>query len=474
MNIKISDLWHPDGKIDRGAYLLWGAVLFIIKYNLDRFIAGYYFNRSWSLFSYLMLPSEARVNNLSGNDKFFYGTLLAMAIPFICVGVFLTLRRLRAVQLPTWLVTFFFVPFINLLFFLILATLPSREERAKDKYEPNSIKRTLDRIIPEHPVGSAAIGLLITLPLFIGTTAFAVSLLGNYGWSVFVGLPFTLGLISVLVHGYHRPKGIVSCLLVSFIGITLLGIGLISIAVEGALCILMAAPIGLVLGLIGGVVGYLIQIRPWLHSESYKVAIMLLLTMPLLIGAESKSPAEAPLIAVTTSIEIDAPASLVWNNVVTFSELPAPDSWFFKIGIAYPIKAEITGQGVGAVRYCNFSTGPFVEPIEIWDEPKLLKFSVTSQPPAMKELTPYSDIHPPHLTNYLVSKGGQFLLVELPDKRTRLEGTTWYYHKIWPYTYWQIWSDAIIHRIHLRVLNHIKNLSENNSKPNSKPNSVKQ
>jgi hypothetical protein len=223
----------------------------------------------------------------------------------------------------------------------------------------------------------------------------------------------------------------------------------------------MAAPIGLVLGLIGGFLGYLLQVRPWLQSEAHKIMTILLLAMPALIGAESKSPAEAPLIPVTTSIEVSAPASVVWKNVVTFSELPKPDSWFFKAGIAYPIKAEIKGTGVGAIRYCNFSTGPFVEPIEIWDEPRLLKFSVTSQPAAMKELTPYSDIHPPHLNNYLVSEGGQFLLTELPGGKTKIEGTTWYRHKIWPYTYWQVWSDAIIHQIHLRVLNHIKNLSEN-------------
>lgn len=27
-------------------------------------------------------------------------------------------------------------------------------------------------------------------------------------------------------------------------------------------------------------------------------------------------------------------------------------------------------------------------------------------------------------------------------------------------TYWKLWSDHIIHRIHLRVLSHVKNLSE--------------
>jgi len=42
-----------------------------------------------------------------------------------------------------------------------------------------------------------------------------------------------------------------------------------------------------------------------------------------------------------------------------------------------------------------------------------------------------------------------------------LEGTTWYYHNIKPAAYWQLWSDYIIHKIHVRVLNHIKFNSEN-------------
>src|SRR5262245_56981563 len=132
----------------------------------------------------------------------------------------------------------------------------------------------------------------------------------------------------------------------------------------------------------------------------------------------------------------------------------------FKLGVAYPIRAEITGHGPGAVRKCIFSTGPFVEPIDIWDEPSLLRFSVASNPAPLDEWTPYHEIHPPHLRGFLVSEQGQFKLTALSNGRTLLEGTTWYRHNMWPVSYWQIWSDQIIHAIHRRVLRHIKVLSE--------------
>jgi len=31
---------------------------------------------------------------------------------------------------------------------------------------------------------------------------------------------------------------------------------------------------------------------------------------------------------------------------------------------------------------------------------------------------------------------------------------------MWPTSYWQLWSDQIIHAIHRRVLTHVKQLAE--------------
>ena len=149
--------------------------------------------------------------------------------------------------------------------------------------------------------------------------------------------------------------------------------------------------------------------------------------------------------------------------MVEFSEIPPPRDWLFRAGIAYPKRARIVEEGPGAVRYCEFSTGPFVEPIEIWNAPRLLRFAVTENPAPMEEWTPYRHIEPPHLRGFLVSQAGQFHLVRLENGRTRLEGTTWYRHSLWPAFYWKQWSDTIIHRIHRRVLEHIREESEASS-----------
>ena len=77
-----------------------------------------------------------------------------------------------------------------------------------------------------------------------------------------------------------------------------------------------------------------------------------------------------------------------------------------------------------------------------------------------KELSPYRHVNAPHLEGYMVSKRGEFRLVPLPGNRTRLEGSTWYTLAIFPEMYWTPWGEALLHSIHGRVLEHVKNLSE--------------
>jgi len=277
---------------------------------------------------------------------------------------------------------------------------------------------------------------------------------------LFVALPFCLGLFSVLVYSYHEPRTFGACLTVSLVPIGLLGAVLLVVAIEGLICLVMAAPFALGLAALGGALGYAIQSGYWRNRDAPAMLSVVLLFTPTFLGVEHWVKPEAETFVVKTAIEVNAAPEVVWKKVVAFSEIAPPKEMLFLAGIAYPIRAEITGHGPGAVRNCIFSTGPFVEPIEVWDEPRLLRFDVTANPAPMQEWTPYAHIEPPHLHGYFVSEKGQFLLTPLVGGRTRLEGTTWYRHTMWPAAYWHLWSDYIIHRIHLRVLEHIRERSE--------------
>lgn len=461
LKINFADLWRLDGTVDRGPYALVGLIGFALKHNLDRFVATAEFDRPWSIFNYVEpVRDVARITQLGGDEAKFLATMVAMSLPFIWVGVVLTLKRLRSAGLSTALVILFFVPFLNLLLFLVLCLIPAQRGLRMDGKEDQRSIPWLIRILPDSALGSAAASVMLTVPVGLGLALLGSQVLKNYGWGLFVALPFAMGFAAVVIYSARQPRSFSSCMGVTCLSVGLLGAALLAIAVEGVACLIMAAPIALPLAIGGGACAYPLQKHRQIRSDAPAYLSALLLFVPTVQVTEHAAAPPAPVFVVQSSLEVHASPEEVWKQVVAFSEIGPPKEYLFRAGIAYPIRAEMLGSGAGAERHCVFSTGSFVEPIQVWDEPRRLKFSVTSNPPPMQEWTPYSHINPPHLHGFMESEGGQFLLTPLPDGGTRLEGTTWYRHGLWPAQYWRLWSDAIIHRIHMRVLEHIREQAE--------------
>ena len=322
--------------------------------------------------------------------------------------------------------------------------------------------RWLDRVMPKSELGSAAMGVAVTAPLGLALTMLSTVQFRNYAWGLFLGTPFIVGFVSVMLYCYHGRRSLLGSFTVSLASVALLGGLILGAAIEGIICLFMAFPIAGVLALLGGGFAYALQ-SALSSGPRAEIAGLLILLVPTAMSIEHAIGPQPETFAVTTAIDIDAPPVTVWRHVVTFSDVAPPTGWWFRTGIAYPVRARIDGTGPGAIRHCEFSTGAFVEPIEVWDEPRLLKFSVTQSPRPMNEWTPYGRLDAPHLEGYFRSKAGQFFLKPLPGGRTRLEGTTWYEHRVWPSSYWRWWSNALVHRIHRRVLDHIAHLSVSGS-----------
>lgn len=453
------------GTAGRGQYLLTGLVLFAVKYALDSAVAQW-FARPWSLLNYLIWPDRDSllVFQLPEADRRFGLVMVALALPFIWVGVTFTMKRLREARLPLSLVLLFFVPLVNFLLILALCVVPPKPAVGSAAPVPGTLlarraRRAHRMVAGESDLAAFAAACVLSVLLTAAMAYFAANVLQSYGFGVFVLLPFSQGWLAAILYGLPRRRSVGGCIGVATASLALSGLVLFAVAMEGAICILMAAPIALVLSLFGAACGFAIQSRPWANDAAPALMLGLAVALPGLTAAESHAGREPAVRAVRTEVIVDAPPERVWQFVVAFPPLPEPTDPLFRAGLAYPVRAEIRGRGVGAVRHCVFSTGPFVEPIEVWDEPNCLAFRVTEQPPPLEELSPF-DVHPPHLDNFLVSRRGQFRLERLPDGRTRLEGTTWYSNRMWPEDYWGLWSDAIIHRIHRQVLEHVRGLAE--------------
>jgi len=294
------------------------------------------------------------------------------------------------------------------------------------------------------------VGLVMLVVLVVGGIALLRT--GIYGLTIFIVLPVMLGGLAAWIDGSATGKRAAA---VGAGTVTVALCSLLLLGMEGFICIAICVPLAAPLGALGGWLVYRFEHSP---AAARGGVAMLLLLPPASVTWDVQ--ARPPVFEVRSAITIGASPERVWKHVVAFSEMPAPREWYFRTGLAYPTQARMAGHGAGAVRYCDFSTGPVVEPVEVWDEPRLLRFRVTETPAPMREWSPYAEVSPKHLHGYLISRQGEFRLTRLPGNRTLLEGTSWYQHGLWPAEYWRWWSDAVIHRIHMRVFNHIRTLSE--------------
>lgn len=300
----------------------------------------------------------------------------------------------------------------------------------------------------------------IIIPALLGSgaTYLCIHIANRYGSVLFLGLPVVVAFLSAFFFSFRRTRRFREVYGVASLSLLALGLMIIVFALDGLLCLLMALPLALLLAVPGAWLGMLAGKAATGRAASI-LPLILVFLFPCLVAFENTHSPVAALRAVTTSVEIDAPVGDVWKTVVAFPRIDAPPDGIFRMGIAYPIEATIEGRGVGAVRYCRFCTGDFVEPVTVWDENHLLAFEVRSSPPPMIETSIYQKIDPPHLHGHMASEKGQFRLEQKGDM-VLLEGTTWYRHEMWPQWYWIPMTDRIIHKIHHRVLQHIKTTVE--------------
>jgi Protein of unknown function (DUF805) len=441
-----------DQPVPRAPYIRYGVALAALKYAGDVAIVGISSKLLWTPLDYGHSLPFLMGSTFFGAPRHFMPLLALWTLPFLWIGVTMTMRRALDAGRSAWWCLLFFIPFVNYLLIAVLAVLPTATVPIAAQTAP----RAGDRRLPGALLSMAA-GLAFGLAMI----ALSVSTLGHYGLALFMGTPFGIGACTGFL--FNRRFAATAWETFEVVAFTLCLVGgvLFLFGREGAVCLAMALPIGLVLGGMGGQLGRVIATR---GGSQLAPAVMAAFIWPATAVIEP-APRPAALHEVRSAIDVHATPDRVWENVIAFPPLAPSSELPFRLGVAYPQSAHIDGAGVGATRYCVFSTGPFVEPITRWEPGRHLSFDVSQSPPPLRELTFYSAIAPPHLDGYLRPRRGEFRLIPLPGGWTRLEGSTWYELRIEPDAYWTIYSDYFISRIHHRVLEHIKRVTESAPHP---------
>ena len=443
----LAGLWFGlRAPVSRAAYALSGFGLMGLKYAVEALVIHQVTGRWLTPLDYLNPVLSQRLPSTAG-EPWLVPALLAWTLPFLWVGVSMTIRRAEDANVTSLVALLFFLPLVNYGLMLTLCALPSRPRTpwwgVWREPAPGEAMR--------HAAAGAALGIAIAVAM----TTVSIYAFGSYGTTLFFGTPFAMGMAAAYVLNRRVARGAGVTAMVAVLTVVGAGGVILLFALEGLLCLMMAVPPAITLALLGAWLGRGMALRTGADTRGLAMALA---PLPLLAGVEAHRP-PPPVGEVVSVVHVAAPPEVVWRHVVSFSELDAPPAWLFRLGVAYPVRATIDGAGVGAVRRCEFSTGAFVEPITTWDEPRRLAFDVVAQPPAMHEWSPYRTVAARHLDGYLAVSGGEFRLS--PDGGgTRLEGRTRYAMRVFPAAYWRLWSDAIIHGIHGRVLDHVRALAE--------------
>jgi hypothetical protein len=359
------------------------------------------------------------------------------------------------------------VPFANLLFFLTMALVPQRPRAKPLEVPPEAAYRDLaqPRALPPPPPHRrypALVAGVFGAVIALGTLALSVGVLREYGVALMVGVPTITGFATGAFYARLEPGGRFRRAAAATALSTAIAVGVcVVFAIEGLGCLVMFLPLFFVPGFVGSFIGWsAARALPPRSTDGVIAASVLSFFALLVLDHVSPLPARSPSPPVETSIEIDALPELVWAELPSIPEMPPTDDWVLRNVVAHPLRASLIGQGIGAKRTCDLTTGTALETVDEWAPPRAFGFVIDAQPDPMRELTLYRTVRQPHLDGYVRNRRGEFVLEPLPGGRTRLTARSWYDVRIAPETYWRWWSDFFVHRVHVRVMRVVKERAE--------------
>ncbi|AIF47702.1 SRPBCC family protein [Dyella japonica] len=233
---------------------------------------------------------------------------------------------------------------------------------------------------------STAYGMLVRLAF--GLYAPLQSALPHAGGAMLMSFlfltPFIVGMLMVYVDRANMswPKAIFSPCIPMMLVLLLSALT----AIEGSICILLAAPIFMILSAIGGVLMFAVLKAAVPRARHFCFVLL----VPLMLGyGERELPLPNATRVTAASVHINAPPAQIWH-LINDAEGIQPDEMAqglaWRIGVPYPVSALTVASPDGRVRKLRWQKGVhFDEPIVAWQENRLIRwtyrFATDSIPP---------------------------------------------------------------------------------------------
>jgi hypothetical protein len=331
---------------------------------------------------------------------------------------------------------------------LVLAVLPPRPK------DPAAVSGA-----PAKSYSAAALGVLVGIGVTLAAVALSTLVFRVYGYGLFLVSPFVIGAATAYFANRNGDIGGGTTAQIVMIALLLGGAALVAAALEGIICIVLASPLAAGAALIGGLAGRGFAAARKGGPRQMVPAFALL---PVLFALEHLFVPAASFNTIQ-SVTIAAPAEAVWRSVLHMERIEEPLALPYRLGVAYPIRGEVIGEGVGALRHGEFSTGTAIERVTEWVPNRRLAFVVETDIPAMREMSPYEHVHAPHVVGYFTTRTTSF---ELTPRDGAVEVTLRSSHEIRldPLLYWMPFARWMIAENNARVLAHVKKQSERSAR----------
>jgi uncharacterized membrane protein YhaH (DUF805 family) len=443
-----------EGRTRPSTYCQWSLVWLLSQY-LAAYLALRTFDGSTSLEQMLVhvfVVPLRYLGQLMAGRLLAPTWLIAAAFLFQVVTAWalaaLAIRRARDAGINEWWAAAAILPPLQPLLVLVLSLLPSRAGVSS----PPPGRSDVHAHITVQALEGACAGMGLT----ILAVAMSALLFGVYGTGLFVVSPLIIGAVTAYIGNRRSDIGGRATWALVKSAAALGGLALLALALEGLICILVIAPLWLLISAIGGLIGRAIARATHRPPHSTSAALALI---PLVYALEAIFPASVTF-ENQVSIDINAPRAAVWRSMTAMGHIEEPPGLLFRLGLAHPLSGKMVGEGVGAERHGEFSTGVAVERITEWTPDHRLAFVVLNDVPTVRELSPYHRVHAPHVVGYFTTTVASFELEDSGARMTRLALRSTHVLRLEPTLYWLPLVNWVVEENKARVLRHIRLLAE--------------
>ena len=213
---------------------------------------------------------------------------------------------------------------------------------------------------------------------------------------------------------------------------------------EGTICLIIVLPLLLAFLWLGLWIGEILVRR---KKRNLKISVFGLLFILFVMDVNAD---HYYVKMVSDELLIHAPPEKIWEHVVAFEPIKEKsDFWMFKLGMPQPMQTTVSGYFQGANRKCIFNDSIiFDEKMTVFKPNEDLTFDILQQP------------QDPEIIGHIETQRGQFILKDNHNGTTTLIGNSWYKLNVFPIWYYDLWAESIVRNVHLRVMKHIKKISE--------------